>query len=90
MKLADAFDTFRPSSPGGIKLGVNPHQKECAPAITRATNSRSGEISTTRKEEGSGTMKTLYCCMHERLLEPHDGSGQGRADGRGVERAHRS
>jgi len=23
-------------------------------------------------------MKTLYCCMHERLLEPHDGSGQGR------------
>ena len=26
--------------------------------------------------------------MHERLLEPHDGSGQGRAHGQCAERAH--
>jgi hypothetical protein len=33
-------------------------------------------------------MKTLYWCMHERLPEPHYGSGQGRTDGRCAERAH--
>jgi hypothetical protein len=59
-----------------------------SPAIRRA-NIRSGEMPTTRKEDTGGTTNTLYCRVHERLLEPHDGSSQDRTDGQCAERAHR-
>jgi hypothetical protein len=57
----------------------------CAPGLARAAAEEM-----TAKRGGSGTMKTLCCCTHERLRELHAGSDQGRRDDRGVERARRA
>jgi hypothetical protein len=82
MKLADGFGTSgrRPRVVDG------PHKIVCQSPPERVPLAIT--LPTTRKEDSSGTMKTLYCCMQERLLEPHDGSGQGRTDGQCAERAH--